>query len=35
MIQGLPEDYQLCEFECNKAQCRMGEWKKCERHLHL
>jgi hypothetical protein len=34
MIQDVPEDYQLCEFDCHKLQCTMGDWEKCERRLH-
>jgi len=33
LIQEAPEDIQLCEFECHKAECAMGDWKKCDRRL--
>jgi hypothetical protein len=31
VIQDVPEDVALCEFDCRKSQCRMGEWENCER----
>jgi hypothetical protein len=33
VIQEAPEDIQLCEFECRKLECTMGDWEKCERRL--
>ena len=33
VIQDVPDDIQLCEFECRKLQCAMGDWEKCERRL--
>jgi hypothetical protein len=33
VIQEVPEDIALCEFDCRKPQCRMGEWETCERRL--
>jgi hypothetical protein len=33
LIQDVPEDVQLCEFDCQKLQCAMGDWEKCERRL--
>jgi len=33
IIQDVPEDYQLCEFECHKTECITGDWEKCERRL--
>jgi hypothetical protein len=33
VIQEVPEDIQLCEFDCRKLQCAMGDWEKCERRL--
>ena len=33
VIQDVPEDIQLCEFDCRKSQCAMGDWEKCERRL--
>jgi len=34
IVQDLPEDIVLCEFDCRKEQCTMGEWERCERRLH-
>ena len=33
VVQDVPEDIALCEFDCRKGQCRMGEWESCERRL--
>ncbi len=33
IIQDVPEDIALCEFDCNKGQCKMEEWEKCKRRL--
>ena len=33
IIQDVPEDIALCEFDCRKGQCRMGEWESCERRI--
>ena len=33
IVQDVPEDIALCEFDCRKGQCRMGEWESCERRL--
>jgi hypothetical protein len=33
IIQDVPEDIALCEFDCRKSQCLMGEWENCERRL--
>ena len=33
VIQEAPEDIQLCEFDCHKLECAMGDWEKCERRL--
>jgi len=33
IIQEAPEDIQLCEFDCHKLECAMGDWEKCERRL--
>ena len=34
IIQEVPEDSALCEFDCRKEQCTMGEWESCERRLN-
>jgi hypothetical protein len=28
-----PDDVALCEFDCRKGQCMMGEWAACDRRL--
>jgi hypothetical protein len=33
IVQDVPEDIALCELDCRKEQCEMGEWKGCERRL--
>jgi len=31
LIQDVPEEIALCEFECRKSQCTHSEWLSCER----
>jgi len=33
IVQEVPEDSALCEFDCRKGQCTQGEWARCERRL--
>ncbi len=33
VVQDVPEDIQLCEFECHKSQCAMSDWEKCEKRM--
>lgn len=33
IVQDVPEDAALCEFDCRKEQCTQGEWESCERRL--
>ena len=33
IVQDVPDDVALCEFDCLKGQCRHGEWANCERRL--
>ena len=35
VIQDVPEDLALCENDCRKLQCLMGEWESCERRLRI
>jgi len=30
----VPEEDALCEFDCRKPQCYVGEWENCVRRLH-
>jgi uncharacterized protein YecT (DUF1311 family) len=34
IIQEVPEDSALCEFDCRKGQCTMEEWETCDRRLN-
>jgi hypothetical protein len=31
IVQSVPEDIALCEYDCRKLECSMGEWEHCER----
>ena len=33
LIQSVPEEDALCEFDCRKPQCALDEWSTCERRL--
>ena len=33
LIQSVPEEDALCEFDCRKRQCALDEWSTCERRL--
>jgi len=33
IIQDMPLDIELCENDCAKPQCSLGEWENCERRL--
>ncbi len=33
IAEEVPEDVALCEFDCRKGQCRLGEWESCKRRL--
>lgn len=33
LVQDVPGDIAVCEFDCRKLQCTMGEWETCERRL--
>jgi len=33
IVQDVPKDIALCEFDCRKEQCREDEWATCERRL--
>ena len=35
LVQDVPDDLAICEFECEKLHCSMGEWESCERRLRL
>jgi curli biogenesis system outer membrane secretion channel CsgG len=31
IVDDVPEDIAVCEFDCRKGQCMMGEWAACNR----
>ena len=33
IIQDVPEDVALCEFDCRKGNCTNEEWESCGRRL--
>ncbi len=33
MVQEVPGDIALCEFDCRKQQCTTKEWATCERRI--
>jgi hypothetical protein len=33
LVQEVPEEDAVCEFECHKLKCPYGEWATCERRL--
>jgi len=33
IVQEVPEDIGLCEYDCRKKQCIMGEWETCDRRM--
>jgi len=33
VIQEVPGDIALCEFDCRKQQCTIKEWATCERRI--
>jgi len=33
IIQDVPLDIELCEYDCAKPHCSLGEWENCERRL--
>ena len=34
VVGEVPKESELCEFDCRKQQCALGEWATCERRLH-
>lgn len=31
LVEAVPNDIALCEFDCRKTQCRFDEWENCAR----
>jgi len=35
LVETVPNDIALCEFDCSKTQCSFGEWESCARRLRF
>lgn len=35
LVEAVPNDIALCEFDCSKTQCRYDEWESCGRRLRF
>lgn len=33
LVQDVPEEIAVCEFDCRKGECSHDEWERCERRL--
>jgi len=33
IVEDVPPEVALCEFDCRKPQCHAGEWESCDRRL--
>ena len=33
LVQEVPQEDALCEFDCRKLQCTQGEWETCDRRI--
>lgn len=33
IIREIPKDIDMCEFDCRKGRCTIGEWETCDRRL--
>jgi hypothetical protein len=33
IVDDVPEEIALCEFDCRKGQCEQGEWVSCDRRV--
>ena len=34
IVQTVPEDDSICQFDCHRCQCTLGEWEVCTRRLN-
>jgi hypothetical protein len=34
VIQDVPDELAVCEFDCRKVQCTRDEWATCERRIN-
>lgn len=35
IVEAVPNDIALCEFDCRKTQCHFDEWENCGRRLRF
>ncbi len=35
LVETVPNDIALCEFDCRKTECSFGEWERCARRLRF
>ena len=35
IMQDVPSDIEVCEFDCRRSQCTLQEWETCGHRLHL
>ena len=34
-VANVPEEIAVCEFDCNKTECLLGDWEQCERRRNV
>jgi hypothetical protein len=34
LVQDVPDEVSVCEYECNRTDCRIGQWNTCEKRLY-
>ena len=35
LVEVVPDDIALCEFDCRKTQCHFDEWENCARRVRF
>jgi hypothetical protein len=35
LVQDVPVEYAICEFDCRKPECTLAEWTTCKRRLEM
>jgi len=33
VVQDVPDDLAVCEFDCHRSRCTWGEWASCDRRI--
>jgi len=33
LVDDVPDDLAICEFDCRKLRCTQGEWATCDRRI--